>query len=199
MTVAFTSAYRSLSQAQKAFVDGYVSTVENEANRRGERISLALNRAIPDDVVQASRGHLDSVLVRAAISERITSIAAERELAPQRVLKELMALAFSNMGDYGEAGQDGGFWLDLSRCTPEQLSAIQSIEIEEGVRGGRKTKIKLYSKMEGLDKLMRFMGMYQEDNPIWRNDMPVPDRLALPAADATVDAMQNDYAKMING
>jgi hypothetical protein len=73
--VSFASAYRQLRPVEKAFVDGYVSDVERESARRGERISNALYRAIPDDVVAASRGMLDKPLVRAAITERINTLA----------------------------------------------------------------------------------------------------------------------------
>jgi hypothetical protein len=204
-SISFVSAYRQLRPHEKAYVDNYVQSCENEANRRGERISLALHRAIPADVVEASRGLLDKPLVRAAIAERITDIAAANELTPHRVIKEWMCLAFSSVGDYMEVGEDGAPWFDLTKCTPEQLAAIKSIEVEETGDGisrpkKRKFKFQLHDKIAGLDALAKYMGLLQPDNPFWRQDnaRPVNGGGGLPATVGANDAADR-YAQMING
>lgn len=203
--ISFASAYRQLRPHEKAFVDSYVASVERESNRRGERISLALHRAIPADVVEASRGLLDRPMVRAAIAERITDIAAQNELTPHRVIKEWMGIAFSSVGDYMEIGEDGQPWFDLTKCTPEQLAAIKSIKIEEQGDGlsrpkKRKFEFVLHDKIAGLDALAKYMGLQQPDNPHWRmeNARPVNDQAMLPASVGT-DGAADLYAQMING
>ncbi len=197
--IAFASAYRQLRPAQRAYVDAYVADAEREAARRGERISMTLHRVIPADVVEASRGMLDLPLVRAAIAERINDIAAASELTYQRVVKELMAVAFASIGDYMQISDDGQPYFDLTRCTPEQLSAISSIEIEEGSRGNRKFKFKLHDKLAGIKMLAEYIGLLQPDNPYWRADNARPvDAAALPAS-VTVDDAADAYAQMING
>lgn len=192
----FTTAYRQLSPAEKLFADGYVASVEHEANRRNERISLALARSVTPSGMEM----LDRPMVCAAIAERIKEIAAATELTHHRVIKEYMAMGFSSMGDYMEIGQDGQPYFDLARCTPEQLSAIQSVEIEEthGRMGvNRKFKFKLHPKQPALQALAEHMGLLQADNPVWRasNAQPVT---ALPAT-TTVDAAADQYARLING
>lgn len=196
----FASAYRQLRPSEKAFVDGYVATVEREAMRTNERISNALYRPIPADVVAASRGMLEMPLVLAAITERINDIAAQSELTVQRVVKELMAIAFCSVGDYMQVGEDGQPWFDLTKATPEQLSAIQSIEIEEVPRtGARKFKFKLHDKLSGIDKLARYMGMLDADNPFYRASQARPADIAALPATTTMDQAGDAYSAMING
>jgi len=204
-TIGFASAYRQLRPAEKVYVDAYVADTERTAARNGERISLALHRAIPAQIIEQSRGMLDIPLVRAAIAERINDLAASSELTVHRVVKELMAIAFSSVGDYMQIGEDGMPYFDLARCTPEQLSAIKSIEFEQtGGDGGfsRPTKSKfkfvLHDKLGGIDKLATYMGMLERDNPHWRQDQPRPIGQSLPGA-ATNDDAANAYAQMING
>lgn len=201
----FASAYRQLRPAQKAYVDAYVSDAEREANKRGERISNVLHRAIPADVIEASRGMLDNPLVRAAIAERINELAAASELTVHRVIKELMNLSFSSIGDYMEIGEDGQPYFDLAKCTPEQLAAIKSIEVEETGDGmsrpkRRKFKFQLHDKIAGIKMLGDYMGLLQADNPFWRMETarPVTDQGGLPAS-ISDDSAADLYASMING
>lgn len=202
-TIGFASAYRQLRPAEKVYVDAYVADAERTANRNNERISLALHRAIPAKIIEQSHGMLDIPLVRAAIAERINDIAASSELTIQRVVKELMAIAFSSVGDYMTIGEDGKPYFDLAHCTPEQLSAVKSIEFEQtgvdGLSKAAKSKFKfvLHDKLGGIDKLAQYMGMLERDNAHWRNDQPRSVSQQLPGT-ATVDDAQNRYAQMIN-
>lgn len=202
--ISFASAYRQLRHPEKVFVDGYVADVERQAQRANERISLALYRAIPADVVQASRGMLDKPIVRAAITERINEIAASNELTPHRVIKEWMNIAFSSVGDYMDVGEDGAPWFDLTKCTPEQLAAIKSIKVEETGDGlsrpkKRKFEFVLHDKIAGLEALAKYMGLMQPDNPFWRADAGrVPKDGMLPAS-VGVDGAADAYAAMIDG
>lgn len=200
--LSFASAYRQLQPVEKAYVDGYVRDIEAQFARRGERISNALYYAIPADVVEASRGMLDRPLVRAAITERINELAAASELTGARVIKELMAMAFSNVEHYMPLGADGLPSFDMTRCTPEQLSAIQSFEIEENMRGGRKIKFKLHPKLDALDKLMRYMGLLDADNSQWRSEQAKPigagTSNALSAA-VSENTAAEAYARFLNG
>lgn len=192
--VSFVSAYRQLQPAERAFVDAYVTRIEREAAQNGERISNVLHRPVPASVVQASGGMLQRPLVVAAISERINDLASAAELSAMRILKEWSALAFSSVGDYMEIGQDGQPYFNFEACTPEQLSAIQSIEIEEG-RAGRKFKFKLHDKTTALTALSKWAGLLDPDNPVYRQYN------ARPAANSnvTIDNAADAYSKMING
>lgn len=196
--IAFTSAYRQLRPSERVFVDAYVTNVENEAAKNNERISNALYRPISAETVEASRGMLERALVRAAIVERINEIAAGAELTVHRVIKELRAIAFSSVGDYMQVDEDGSPYFDFTKCTPEQLSAIQSIDTERGRDGQIKFKFKLHDKMAGIDKLMRYMGLLDTDNPHWRADNVRPVGSAALAGNVTDAQAAEKYARMID-
>lgn len=202
--VSFASAYRQLRPAEKQYVDGYVQDVEREAHRNHERISLALYRPIPSAVVDASRGMLERPMVRAAISERINDLARDAELTVPRVLKELMAISFSNIADYMALGEGDVATFDLSRATPEQLSAIKSIEITETgepfTKSAKRTfKFHLHDKMAGLGMLTKYMGMLEGDNPHWRADNARPANAGALPGDISVEGAGERYAQLING
>jgi hypothetical protein len=202
--LSFASAYRQLRPPQKAFVDAFIADVEREAARRNERITLALYRAIPADVIEASHGLLDVPLVRAAIVERINDIAASSELTVHRVIKELMGVAFASVGDYMEIGEDGMPYFDLSTATPEQLAAIKTLEVEEigdGINRPKKRKFKfvLHDKLDGIKMLAQYMGLLQPDNPFWRADSARPVNSPMLPAGTSTEAAGDAYAAMING
>lgn len=195
--IQFLSAYRQLRPAEKLFVDNYVSSLETAADRRNERISLALDR--PADVTGPARAMLERQLVQLAIRERVLEIAAASELSPRRVLKEMMTLAFSSMNDYMQIGEDGYPYFDLAKCTPEQLAAIQHVKTEVTPQGKLKFEIKLYDKQTPLFGLMDYMGMREPDNPHWRSDSAKPVNAPTLPGNTNADAAADVYAKFING
>lgn len=199
----FASAYRQLQPAERVFVDGCVREMEDAAHRSGHRISSALNRPIPPAIVERSRGMLERPMVTAAITERITELAARQELTVERMVNEMMALAFSSIGNYMHVNGDGEPEFDLSRCTPEQLAAIKSIDVEEIGDGltrplKRKFKLTLHDKISGMKMLGEFMGILQPDNPHWKAELARAAAPMLPDG-ATAQQAGDAYAAMIDG
>lgn len=163
--IMFASAYRMLSPSEKAFVDDYVAQVERAADKAGEQISLALYRPIPPALVEVSGGLLTRPMVLAAISERITQIAADTELTDRRIVKELTNIAFSNMNDYLEIDPISGRPVyDLSSCTPEQMAAVKSIKHKVTSLGAEEFEFVTHDKLKALDMLARIRGLLTEDN-----------------------------------
>lgn len=191
------SAYKQLRPGERSYVDGYVRTLERDCARAGERISNALYRSIPDDVTAASRGMLDKPLVRAAIVERINTLAADSELTVHRVVKELMAMGFASLGDYMEVDEGGAITFDFAKATPEQMAAVKSYEME-WTRNGPKQKIVLHDKLGSLKMLADFMGMLQPDNPMWAATQARPVQTTI-QRDATVESAGDRYARAIEG
>lgn len=205
MHISFEPAYRQIKQAEKAFVDGYVSELEQTAVRDNVPLREVLARpvTVTDD---RARAMLERPLVRAAIAERCNELSEAMEISAYRVLKELKAIAFSNIGDYGTIGEDGWFTADFSKCTPEQLSAIAQIKAEETFKpqGGvtRKIEFKPYDKLAGLDKFMRYMGLLEPENPYYREQI---ERMKKPGAvtglveGVSVEQAGEKWSQMING
>ena len=192
------SAYRQLDATEKAFVDGYVRDLEREAARTFDRLSNALYRDVPSDVVEASRGLLARPLVTAAIHERVTDLARDQEITRDRIVREIGKLAFSNISDFGRVENDGSFTADLSNVTKEQTSCIESIDVEEsftnsGVR--KKTRIKLHNKVNALLKLAEYAGIVA-DSEHWKAANARPVVPSLPDG-VTVEQASDYYARML--
>lgn len=198
------TAYRQLNPAQRSFVDGVVSQLEFQAERRNERISQALTRDIPANIVQSdTRGLLGQPLVTSAISERVIEIARDREFSPLRVVKEMTTLALSNMGDYYTVDDNGVPIFDLTKLTPEQKACIKSIEIEDSgdgiIRPGkRKFKFTLHDKIAPLKMLAQIAGLLENDSPA-RRDSRAADTVPQISPSDSVESAGEKYAAMLEG
>ncbi len=194
MTINFESAYRQLSPVERVFVDACVFEIEKRAVKTGEKLVDALQ------VVSTTRDArtlemLSAALVRAAIAERVRDLTESMELNIYRTLKELRGIAYSSIGHYMKVGDDGQPYFNLGSCTPEQLAAIKSIEIDEPLKGGRKFKITLHDKMSALEKTMRYQGLLESEHQHWKSVSAIEDMKL--AAFETIDDAANSYARMI--
>lgn len=207
----FVSAYRHLSAAEKQFTDGFVSALETRAVKASRRIIELLDDTAPVSSDPRENALLERPLVRAAIAERVREIQDAADLTAYRVLKELSAIAFSNINDYMLAdsekieGHNVNFisW-DLAKCTREQMGAIQSIKVEYDASGlvVKKLEFKLHDKVAGLDRFMRYMGLLDPENPHYRAENAKiagkKEPLAL-AVGTTQTQAANAYAQFIEG
>lgn len=196
----FASAYKQLSHAERSFVDQAVMGIEIAAHRAGEKISYALNRPVPDDVVnRAPEGYLTRPLVTAAITERIVQIASERELTGERVIKELMSISFANIGNYIRYENDAPYF-DLTDCTPEQLAAVKSIKIKstgDGMTLSGKTEIEVqfHEKIPAIKLLGEYLGLFTGDNLHLKTERAAAQ--AMVDANAPVERIADIYATQI--
>jgi hypothetical protein len=193
MAKIFASAYRQLTPVEKRYVDDYVQTLERQADREQERLSNYLHLAIADDVYTASGGMLDRPMVIAAITERVNEITSATELSPNRIIKEYITIAFSNMSDYLTVDSYGNPEFDLTKCTPEQLAAIKKINFERNSMGAEKLTFELYDKQKAMDMLAKYVGLIEPDNEHWRSNNARPTIDAL----ATVAQAADAYAAIL--
>lgn len=118
----------------------------------------------------------------AARAEKAAAIADEPEPLSERIVKELDAMAFSNIGDFITIDADGLPQVDFSTATPEQLKAITSIATKvktTKVAGATTTehssRFTMVDKYRGLELLGRHLGMFREAEQ--RVVIDVADRL----------------------
>lgn len=189
----FTSAYRQLTPVEKRYVDDYVQTLERQSEREQQRLSNYLSLPVNDDTYEASNGMLDRPMVIAAITERVNEITAATELSPNRIIKEYITMAFSNMNDYMEIDAYGNPQFSLEKCTPEQLSAIKKINYERGVNGGERLVFELHDKLKALEVLAKYTGLVEPDNSHWRNANAIP----VIDAESTTAQAADAYAALI--
>lgn len=198
----FASAYKQLTPAQRAFVDGAIVSIETAANRAKEHISLALNRPVPREIVERSGGMLENPMVCAAITERINHLAAERELTAARLIKELLAISTSNIHSFIGFDEFGSPAITLEHATPEQLAAVKSIEVESNgnaLMSNGKSKIKLtfHEKLPAMKMLGDYIGLWNGDNPHFRAEQAkAADRSALPQ-DSTAEQAADEYQRYL--
>lgn len=199
--VDFRPAYWQLQPIERKFVDGYVSDIEGIAEKTGQRLLAVLQAPFPYELDNRAVALLALPLVRAAIAERIKELSDLYDVSIYRTLKELTSIAYSNIGNYIEIDEWGVPEIKLTKCTPEQLSAIKSFEIEDKPRGGRKVKFVLHDKLGALGNVMTYQGLLNKDNSHWQQaeqSTTAPNAARLPAGmddDSAADA----YARVING
>ena len=205
--INFASSYELLQPSERSFVDDFLRALENEAEKRFERLTTTLERVTrsidPATLDERTNDYFSRPMIRAAICERVENMARERDLTPQRIVQEHAVLALANMDDFIKRYEDGrGAEVDLSGVTRAQMSAVQSIETEEtyGPRGTtRKIKLKLYNKQVSLDALAKFTGLDKADNVEYAAYKTLPkDMVKLPAS-ASVEQLADDYARLIGG
>ena len=175
--IKFDSAYRQLTAVDRAFVDDFVSRVETIAERSGRDVQDVLETWPEDMLSPRDTGHLGSPLVRAAVSERVADLRAAMRLSRKRLLKELVAMALYNVGDYlDEYGN-----VDITRCTPEQRSAIKEYKFDMSDRRGVRAEIKGFDKQKAIEMILRLQGAFG-DASVDASDFSI-DRLHIDSMD----------------
>lgn len=160
-----TTAYDLLDEHERQSVDDYIGYVIAEQRRKGDRIALALEAPIPFEYISRSRGALSRPLVRAAVAERIRTLADEQDLNPVRVVKELYAIAHSNMADYVQQEPFGDIIIKpLHKIPREKMAAIKTLKITPTLMGPR-TELALYDKLPALKLLAEFTGLVAPEAP----------------------------------
>jgi len=200
----FVSAYNQLEPSERDFVDGFITYLEREAEKRFERLTVTLARAATnirtDELDDRTRFLFAKPLVAAAIRERVELLASERDLTAERIIKEHAALGLSNMDDFVERYQDGSASINLNNVSRAQMAAVQQIETEEiyGPSGTkRKIKLKLYNKQVSLDALAKFNGLDKGDSPEAIAYRALPANSVEMPANMTTEQAAEEYAKLI--
>ena len=89
--------------------------------------------------------------------------------SPDRVLRELCLIGFSNMADFVVAYEDGTATLDFSNMSRDQAAAIQEFVVDEYMDGRgedarpvKRTRFKLADKKGALVEIGRHLGMFTD-------------------------------------
>ena len=115
--------------------------------------------------VEASRllGNAD---VQAEITRQRAILAAQEDVTPEKIVAELAAIAFADLGDYIRIHPDGTASVDLGNMPPDATRAIASLNTDTSSTsaGKRVTKLrfKLHDKHAALVTLAKTLGMLQE-------------------------------------
>lgn len=187
ITMDFRPAYEQLQPGERSFVDAYVADLETIAGRSGQRLTVVLMQPYPYVLDGRGMAMLASALVRAAICERVKALSELCDVNPYRTLKELSAIAYSNIANYVTIDRHGEPEFDWSKATYEQLGAIKSFEIEDRPKGGRKYKFQLHDKLGAIGRLMEYQGLAKPDNQHWTEQQKAEQAAKQPTLPVGVD------------
>jgi phage terminase small subunit len=108
--------------------------------------------------------------VRRSMEERST----RTQISQDRVLQEIARLAFSNMLDYVEPGEDGLVAVEPTRLDRGQAAALTEISVEKFASGSdKRVRIKLADKKGYLELLARHLGIFSEKIGIENIDLAI--------------------------
>jgi phage terminase small subunit len=109
------------------------------------------------------KARLDEIIgSRASIDAQATAKAVERlAISKERVLAEIAKVAFSNAGDYFAWGPSGVTVKDCNELSEDQRAAVAEAS-ETVTEAGGTVRVKMHSKMDALDKLGRYLGLFKE-------------------------------------
>jgi len=129
----------------------------------GQQAAIRAGYSAKSARCQSSRLLVDPE-IQAALSAWRQYAADRAQVSAAEVIAELKALGFSNMKDYVDEGNKPK---DVSTMDRYLAAAVQEVSIEEKTYKGVTTvtrKIKLYDKLNALDKIARHLGFYEKDN-----------------------------------
>ena len=107
--------------------------------------------------------------VASRIAQLLGKAVDSHSLEADRVIQELITISFSRMTDYGRWDNDSFDLTSSEHLTDAQARAIESITYDETIspQGGvsRKIRVKLWSKLDALEKLAKILRMYTGEVP----------------------------------
>jgi phage terminase small subunit len=149
-----------LTLKEQAFVEVYIA---NKGN--GTQAAIAAGYSERSAHTLASR-LLRKVEIKAAIERKTAKAFARYDVTPDKIVRELAKIGFSNVDDFIAKQEDGSVIIDLSTATAEQLAALTSIELDQytdgrgaNARGVKRVRFKLADKRQALMDLAKLARM----------------------------------------
>lgn len=104
---------------------------------------------------------LRKVEIRDAIKELREDIQVRNQVSIDELVGELAGIV---RVDPIDIISNSGKFKDLEKIDEDVRATLKSIQIVELVDGSIKTKVEFYSKLDAIEKLMRYLGAYEKDN-----------------------------------
>lgn len=91
-------------------------------------------------------------------------IAEKCMVTPERIIREYMKIAFTEISDVAEIKDNCLVVKNLEDVPPEHRGAIAEISEVVSPRGGKRIKVKMYDKLKALNDLGKHLGMFRDDS-----------------------------------
>lgn len=131
----------------------------------------------PDALYVTASRLLNSPKIKLRVETLKAEVLAAAQVTSARIIGEYAKLGFASMDDYITVQDDGTAYVDLSRTTKDQRTALGEMTIDEFTEGRgetardvRRVKIKLGDKKGALDSLARIAGLFIDKHEVTGKD-----------------------------
>jgi phage terminase small subunit len=119
----------------------------------------------PATVNRAAKQLMDNPKIATRITELRAPALENLNITLESVLGELALIAFANIGDFLEIGENGKATLTLEGITTEQLAAVKKVKTNEVLNSegeliGYSNEFELADKLKALEMLGRHVGAF---------------------------------------
>jgi phage terminase small subunit len=153
--MATRDSITGLTPKQEAFCVEFVKT--RDGNATGAYRKCYASKGSPKTMVGSARRMMKYPKIARRIAELRAIASKKQELSIEQVLEEVKRIAFVDpLTIYGADGKV----LPMAEIPEETRHAIASLVI----KASGETIIKFWEKTQALERLMRFLGMFEKDN-----------------------------------
>ena len=158
------SESKQLTGRQRAFVEHYCGDASWDATKAAELAGYSKNC-----LRQTASENLSKPNIQAAIQKRQIELSKRADICAEDVIRELKAIGFSDLTEYLD--EDSlvrgkiklSDWRKLTKAQRAAVAEISEIPGRKGKEGGY-LRFKQHNKLDALDKLCRYLGLFERDN-----------------------------------
>ena len=149
----------TITEKQKAFVEEYL--IDLNATRAYKAVYKSCKK---DETARVNGSRLlTNANVSAYLAERQKELQERTEITQKRVIDELAAIAFADVADYAQVTERNG--MTFVTLTPTgEIPANKRAAIAGIKQSAYGIEVKLYNKLDALDKLGRHLGIFKEND-----------------------------------
>jgi len=149
----------TLSYKQQRFIDEYM--IDFNGTQAAIRAGYS-----PRTARHQAHQLVTDYRIQAELKARTAKLSEQASITVAEIVERLAAILRATMRDYLRMTAKGELALDFSRATPQQMAAVQHLEIDraagEDADGAKKFRLRLYDKIAAADKLLRHLGAYRD-------------------------------------
>ena len=149
----------ALSYKQQRFIDEYM--IDFNGTQAAIRAGYS-----PRTARHQAHQLVTDYRIQAELKARTAKLSEQASITVAEIVERLAAILRATMRDYLRMTAKGELALDFSRATPQQMAAVQHLEIDraagEDADGAKKFRLRLYDKIAAADKLLRHLGAYRD-------------------------------------
>jgi phage terminase small subunit len=143
-----------LTPKQKRFVDEYLVDLNASQAAIRSGFSPRTSRFIGYRLLTMPK-------IKEALRGAQEDLTRRTEVTQERVIAELAAIAFSNIGDIVSWGPDGVSVKSADELSPEILASVADVSKSSGKEGGM-VRVRLHDKLRALELLGKHLGLFTD-------------------------------------